>query len=292
MSTTTTDPDLVWQADIDDAPVSVSAAGGLVAVLGAEGACAILNADDGAPIATFTVDGGLHTEFSPDGARLAVTGPTGHAIWHAADRTLDRYETGTWSSVARWSRDGRVAVADGRRVVVRAGDGAELWRTDEAPSTLTDLTWFKGGREVAACAYNGVYRYAPHRRDPVGHFAYPGSHLAVAATSNSRWICTGNQDRSVHIWRARDGQELEMPGYPDKVTRLAFDRTDRWLANDGAPEITIWDFAGKGPSGTSPRLLRGHDVVTGHVEHVFYPIFPPNTHAQQVLAWLHDHPAT
>ncbi|MEO6955387.1 MAG: peroxiredoxin [Antricoccus sp.] len=24
------------------------------------------------------------------------------------------------------------------------------------------------------------------------------------------------------------------------------------------------------------------------IEHVFYPIFPPNTHAQQVLAWLRD----
>lgn len=43
----------------------------------------------------------------------------------------------------------------------------------------------------------------------------------------------------------------------------------------------------------------GHDrlysrltlVVTGGtIEHVFYPIFPPNTHAQQVLAWLTDHP--
>lgn len=27
------------------------------------------------------------------------------------------------------------------------------------------------------------------------------------------------------------------------------------------------------------------------IEHVFYPIFPPNVHAQQVLAWLRDTPA-
>lgn len=32
-------------------------------------------------------------------------------------------------------------------------------------------------------------------------------------------------------------------------------------------------------------------VRNGAIEHVFYPIFPPNTHAQQVLRWLHDHPA-
>jgi peroxiredoxin len=32
-------------------------------------------------------------------------------------------------------------------------------------------------------------------------------------------------------------------------------------------------------------------VRDGTIEHVFYPIFPPNTHAQQVLAWLREHPA-
>ncbi|MBK0419827.1 redoxin family protein [Leucobacter sp. CSA1] len=32
-------------------------------------------------------------------------------------------------------------------------------------------------------------------------------------------------------------------------------------------------------------------VRDGRVEHAFYPIFPPNTHAQQVLAWLEAHPA-
>ncbi len=31
-------------------------------------------------------------------------------------------------------------------------------------------------------------------------------------------------------------------------------------------------------------------VSDGVIEHVFYPIFPPNTHAQQVLAWLEAHP--
>lgn len=30
-------------------------------------------------------------------------------------------------------------------------------------------------------------------------------------------------------------------------------------------------------------------VRGGRIEHVFYPIFPPNTHAQHVLDWLRDH---
>lgn len=30
-------------------------------------------------------------------------------------------------------------------------------------------------------------------------------------------------------------------------------------------------------------------VLDGRIEHVFYPIFPPNTHAQEVLEWLRAH---
>ena len=29
-------------------------------------------------------------------------------------------------------------------------------------------------------------------------------------------------------------------------------------------------------------------VTDGRIEHVFYPIFPPNTHSEQVLAWLRE----
>src|SRR5262245_13674282 len=29
----------------------------------------------------------------------------------------------------------------------------------------------------------------------------------------------------------------------------------------------------------------------GRIEHVFYPVFPPDTHAEQVIAWLKEHPA-
>ena len=30
----------------------------------------------------------------------------------------------------------------------------------------------------------------------------------------------------------------------------------------------------------------------GRIEHVFYPVFPPDTHADQVIAWLRSHPVT
>jgi peroxiredoxin len=32
-------------------------------------------------------------------------------------------------------------------------------------------------------------------------------------------------------------------------------------------------------------------IRDGAVEHAFYPVFPPDAHAEGVLAWLRDHPA-
>jgi len=31
-------------------------------------------------------------------------------------------------------------------------------------------------------------------------------------------------------------------------------------------------------------------ITDGVIEHVFYPIFPPDQHAQEVLDWLRAHP--
>jgi peroxiredoxin len=41
------------------------------------------------------------------------------------------------------------------------------------------------------------------------------------------------------------------------------------------------------------RLYRRLTLVVreGRVAHVFYPVFPPDGHAAEVLAWLRDHPA-
>lgn len=40
------------------------------------------------------------------------------------------------------------------------------------------------------------------------------------------------------------------------------------------------------------RLFRRLTLVlrAGVIEHVFYPVFPPNEHAQQVLTWLRENP--
>jgi peroxiredoxin len=40
-------------------------------------------------------------------------------------------------------------------------------------------------------------------------------------------------------------------------------------------------------------LLKRLTIVarSGRIEHVFYPVFPPDAHAEEVIAWLKQHPA-
>ncbi|MFC5908726.1 WD40 repeat domain-containing protein [Streptacidiphilus monticola] len=263
--------DAAWDTVVDDAPVAVTAAAGLVAVAGADGTAWVLDAATGEPVATVTLPGGiLAAGLSPNGAHLALAGPFGHALWSRALGTTHVAATGAWSSAVRWAGTDRVAVASGRRALVLGVDGRELWTTDPAPSTVTDLAWHREGRRLATAAYNGVRCYERHSRRPVVEYPYLGSHLALAIAPTGKWICSGNQDASIHIWRilpqpSAGGTpigDLTMHGYPEKISRLAFDDTGFWLASDGAPDITVWDFAGPGPEGTRPRTLRAHETVT------------------------------
>jgi peroxiredoxin len=52
--------------------------------------------------------------------------------------------------------------------------------------------------------------------------------------------------------------------------------------------LTLPTFSAPGHDRLYARLTLV--VLDGVIEHIFYPIFPPNTHAQQVLRWLEEHP--
>ena len=257
------DAAVAWDAAVDDAPVAISANGGLAAIGGAEGTAWVLDAADGSSAGTITLPGGLlAAALSPGARHLALAGPAGHALWRRADGRARVTESGEWSAAVAWADAFRVAVASGRRARVLAADGGQLWATGPAASTVTALAWLRGGRRLAVAAYGAVNCHEGYQAAPVAVYPYTGSHLALAVSAGDRWICSGNQDASIHIWRTRDAAELTMSGYPEKISRLAFDDTGTWLATDGAADITVWDFSGKGPRGTQPRSLRAHETVT------------------------------
>ncbi|EMY33856.1 thiol-specific antioxidant-like protein/peroxidoxin BcpB [Arthrobacter crystallopoietes BAB-32] len=62
--------------------------------------------------------------------------------------------------------------------------------------------------------------------------------------------------------------------------------SDEWFALQEALDLPV--FSAPGHEKLYARLTLV--VLDGLIEHAFYPIFPPNEHARQVLEWLEAHP--
>jgi WD40 repeat protein len=206
--------------------------------------------------------GVLSLAWSSGSGRVAVGGQDARlALYERSGRPLCDLGLGAWVSALAWAPDGRyLAAAAGRSVVVTDPDGAVVHSYPEHPSTVTSLVWDARGRRVAAAFYGGVRWYEPGRAQStaVDQLKWKGSILALAASPDRRWLAAGNQDRSVQLWRLGKDRHLEMPGYPAKIDQLAFDPTSRYLAVGSVGFTTVWDCAGRGPEGSTPRLLEGH----------------------------------
>ncbi len=55
-----------------------------------------------------------------------------------------------------------------------------------------------------------------------------------------------------------------------------------------AEALGLPTFAAEGHARLYARLTLVVD--DGRITHAFYPVFPPNTHAQQVLRWVGENP--
>ena len=267
-TTTARGAELHWSTTLSEsvAALAVVAGGEDVAVATLAGDVVILDATDGHVLGVGAghAGGALCVAWSPDGSRLASGGVDGCVRLHGAV-TAHRVptEVGGWVQALAWSPDGtRLAVAAGRSLVLLGAQGELLQRWDDQPSSVKVVAWSRDSSRVAAAAYGGLRWYAAVSRSaaPVRTLDWKGSLLLVRVSPDGRWVASGNQDASVHVWRLWSGEDAEMTGYPEKVDALAFDRTSRWMACGGTSEISLWDFSGRGPMGRRPRTLPGHDA--------------------------------
>lgn len=149
--------------------------------------------------------------------------------------------------------------AAGRSLAAIQPDGAVVHTFKPAPKTITALAAQPAGGTVAAAYFGGVILWDADDYVLQKEFPYGNGIHALAWSPDSKWLVSGNQDPSVHLWIPEQNIELHMSGYETKVKVLSFDHTSRWLATGGGRDACIWDCSGSGPEGREPAMLP-HDA--------------------------------
>ena len=257
-----------WAAHLDDYAIDLAWVddGTRLAAASAAGSIGIFAALDGAKLHTLPGhDGGTNClAWQPASHLLASGGQDGSVkFWdtaagqHSATAELG----GDWVEHLAWRRGAAAAspallfAAAGKNLAALRADAAIAHRFNPAPKTISALAAQPGGGCVAVAYFGGVCLWDCD--DFVAQKEYPygnGIHALVWSPDN-KWLVSGNQDPSVHLWIPEQDVELHMSGYEAKVKHLSFDRASRWLATSGGREVCVWDCSGEGPEGREPAML-------------------------------------
>ena len=148
-----------------------------------------------------------------------------------------------------------IAAAIGRELVLLNPDASVRHRFKLAPKTLSALAWHPTGAALAAAYFGGVCIWDADDYVAQKEFAYGNGIHAIVWSPDGKWLVSGNQDPSVHLWIPETDTELHMSGYEGKVKFLSFDHGSRWLATSGGRDACVWDCSGAGPEGREPAML-------------------------------------
>lgn len=163
-----------------------------------------------------------------------------------------------WVEHLAWSPGGaRLASASGRVLRLWGTDGAPLASSEDHASAVSGLAWC-GNDEIASACYGRVSFRDAATAAPRETLDWKGSLISLVVSPDGAIVACGSQDRTVHFWRRRTGEDSTMSGYRTKPAVLAFDGRSRLLATSGADYVTVWRFAGGGPEGTQPGVLDAH----------------------------------
>jgi WD40 repeat protein len=266
-----------WAATLDDYTIDLawSPDGSQLAVASAAGPVTIFNPTDGAiqhPLAGHD-EGTNCLAWHPAGSALATGGQDGLVkFWDpAAGQHVTSVKMGNawvehlaWRPVGSQLADAQsgaphqstwLAAAAGRQLLALRPDGTELHAFKDAPKSISAVSWHPQGGCVAVSYFGGVCLWDGDDFIPQKEFPYNNGIQALVWSPDARWLVSGNQDPSVHLWVPTEDVELQMSGYETKVKDLAFDQNSRWLATGGSSECCVWDCTGAGPEGREPAML-------------------------------------
>jgi WD40 repeat protein len=271
---------LAWQPPLAP-PLQGGDGEGMIAAASVDGPIALFDAKTG-QVRHHLLGHGFGTscvDWSADGLHLASAGQDGKVrLWNPTSGQQIKEMPGgaAWVERVAWcpiippSPSGRGVGGEGL-LASAAGKKLRLWNLDgemvreypDHPSTIADIQWKPKDAILASTGYGKLFLWSPEQQNAVREFAWNGSMLVLAWSPDCEYLATGAQDCTVHFWLLKTGEDLQMAGYPTKVRELAWDAKSRYLATGGGPVSSVWDFAGKGPAGSTPVQLEAHqDNIT------------------------------
>ncbi|HEY9155764.1 MAG TPA: WD40 repeat domain-containing protein [Opitutaceae bacterium] len=148
-----------------------------------------------------------------------------------------------------------LAASAGKQFSLFNADGSVRHAFKPAPKTISALSWHPRGGCVAVAYFGGVCLWDSDDFVVQKEFPYGNGIHALTWSPDGKWLVSGNQDPSVHLWIPETDVELHMSGYEGKVKSLSFDSTSHWLATSGGQDSCLWDCSGEGPEGREPVML-------------------------------------
>ncbi|MBL8816990.1 MAG: WD40 repeat domain-containing protein [Planctomyces sp.] len=253
----------LWQADVDDfvQDLAWSSDHRFLAAISISGSLAVF-ASDGSEYwkPTPHSHAGSSVAWRPGTSEFSSIGHDGVVRhWDAHKKALIwEAESGAlWGTRVAWRPNGSMlASAAGRILRLWNPEGVVQRESADHESTITDLGWNPDGSSVAVSAYFGVTLHILGKS--TRKFQWKGSSLVLSWSPTSRFLVTGEQDSSVHVWYVKTGNDSQMSGFATKVRELAWHHTGNFLATGGSDSIVLWDCSGKGPEGKTPRILEAH----------------------------------
>ncbi|MEZ4728613.1 MAG: hypothetical protein R3E79_15880 [Caldilineaceae bacterium] len=263
----------LWQLAIDDHVIALEWAppdGKWLAAAAVSGPIYLIDTVQGQIVRRLAGHGFGTTALAwhPNGFVLASAGQDGKArLWDviSGEQAAELAGGAAWVEHVAWlpaqgnRRLPLLATAAGRVLRIWDEQGELLQECANHSSTIAHMQWHKPRNELALASYGVLTVRNPDQPDVVRELAWKGSSLVVAWSPDGQYIATGDQDSTVHFWITATGKDLQIWGYPTKVRELAWDHTSRYLATGGSDTVIVWDCSGKGPEGTKPRTLTGHE---------------------------------
>lgn len=208
--------------------------------------------------------GALKASWSASGKYLASCGQDGKAQIYdglSFSRLASLEHGSVWVEHLCWhSKEDIFLTAAGKDLTLWSADGSLMQRFSKHPATIADVMWNPAAFDFfATSTYSGVRLWNLKDSEAKRFLEWKGSLLNIAYSPNGKILAAGCQDGAAHVWLLPSGNDLFMNGYPTKVRELSWDKTSRYLATGGGTEVIVWNFAGKGPSGSKPQVLPGHE---------------------------------